>query len=117
MLHITLAEDKRDGKDQFKLFDMAVYAKKMFGMFGGTEVNVKLECKNELIGVIIDRFGKDTMIIPSDGEHFRINVDVEVSQQFLAWIIGLGEGVKVLSPEHVVEMMRAEAKRLMEQYK
>jgi predicted DNA-binding transcriptional regulator YafY len=89
----------------------------LFGMFGGTEENVRLECKNNLVGVIIDRFGKDAMIIPSDGEHFRINVDVEVSQQFLAWVIGLGEGVKELSPEHVVEMMRTEAKRPMEQYK
>lgn len=116
MLHITLIQDKRDGKEQFKMFDMAVYAKKMFGMFGGTEENVKLVCKNNLVGVIIDRFGKDAMIIPTDDEHFRINVDVEVSQQFIAWVIGLGEGVKVLSPESVVEMMRTEARRLMEQY-
>lgn len=50
------------------------------------------------------------MIIPSDSEHFRINVDVEVSQQFLAWVIGLGAGAKILSPEHVVEMMRNEAR-------
>lgn len=117
MLHITLKEDKRDGKVHFKTFDKAVYAKKMFGMFGGIEESVKLECKNDLIGVIIDRFGKDVMIIPVDDEHFRINVDVEVSQQFLAWIVGIGEGVKILSPEYVVEMMRAEARRLMEQYK
>ena len=116
MLHITLTEDKRDGKEQFSKFDMAVYAKKMFGMFGGTEENIKLECDNNLVGVIIDRFGKDTMIIPTDSEHFRINVDVEVSQQFLAWVIGLGAGAKVISPGHVVEMMRNEARRLMEQY-
>lgn len=117
MLNITLSEDKRDGEEQFKKFDMAVYAKKMFGMFGGIEENVRLECNNKLVGVIIDRFGKEAMIISTDSEHFRINVDVEVSQQFLAWIIGLGAGVKVISPEHVVEMMRTEAKRLMEQYK
>lgn len=116
MLHITLTENKRDGKEQFSKFDMAVYAKKMFGMFGGTEENIKLECDNNLVGVIIDRFGKDTMIIPTDSEHFRINVDVEVSQQFLAWVIGLGAGAKVISPGHAVEMMRNEARRLMEQY-
>lgn len=116
MLHITLSEDKRDGKEQFKKFDMAVYARKMFGMFGGTEEKVRLECKNSLVGVIIDRFGKDAMIIPADDEHFRINVDVEVSKQFLAWVIGLGEGARILSPESVVEMMRIEARRLMGQY-
>ena len=116
MRHINLTEDKRDGKTQFEKFDMGVYATKMFGMFGGKEEKVRLECKNDLVGVIIDRFGKDAMIIPIDDEHFRINVDVEVSQQFLAWVIGLGEGAKILSPESVVEMMRIEARRLMEQY-
>lgn len=116
MLQIELTEDKRDGKEQFTMFDMAVYAKKMFSMFGGAQEKVKLECKNDLAGVIIDRFGKDIMIIPSDEHHFRINVDVEVSQQFLAWIIGLGEGVKILSPDCVVDMMRKEAGRLMEMY-
>lgn len=116
MLNITLTEHKRDGEEQFKKFDMAVYAKKMFGMFGGIEENVGLECDNNLVGVIIDRFGKDVMIISTDSKHFRINVDVEVSQQFLAWIIGLGAGAKVVSPEHVVEMMGTEAKRLIEQY-
>lgn len=117
MLHITLTEEVRAGKEQFKRFDMAVYVKKMFGMFGGIEENVKLECNNNLVGVIIDRFGKETTIIPSDSEHFTICADVEVSQQFLAWVVGLGAGAKVVSPENVVEMMREEAKRLMEQYK
>jgi len=84
---------------------------------GGTEENVKLECTNNLVGVIIDRFGKDATIIPVDSEHFTISVEVEVSQQFLAWIVGLGAGEKVVSPENVVDMMRKEAKRLMEQYK
>ena len=116
MRHINLTKDKRDGKTQFEKFDMGVYATKMFGMFGGKEEKVRLECKNDLVGVIIDRFGKDAMIIPTDDEHSRINVDVEVSQQFLAWVIGLGEGAKILSPEFVVEMMRIEARRLMEQY-
>ena len=116
MLHITLTEDSRAGKEQFKKFDMAVYAKKMFGMFGGSEENVKLECSNDLVGVIIDRFGKDVTIIPVDGEHFTINVDIEVSQQFLAWVVGLGAGAKVVSPENVVDMMKKEAKKLMNQY-
>jgi predicted DNA-binding transcriptional regulator YafY len=78
---------------------------------------LSLECSNNLVGVIIDRFGKETTIIPSDSEHFTINVDIEVSQQFLAWVVGLGAGAKVVSPENVVEMMREEGKRLVEQYK
>ena len=71
---------------------------------------------NSLAGVIIDRFGKDVMMIPEDEEHFRVNVDVHVSKQFLGWVFSLGEAVKIIGPDEVVEQMRGEARRLMEQY-
>ena len=35
MLHIKLSNESRDGKEHFKKLDMADYAKKSFGMFGG----------------------------------------------------------------------------------
>ena len=57
---------------------MAAYSKKSFGMFGGQEQCVKLLCENSLVGVIIDRFGKDVMILPVDAEHFHVNVDVKM---------------------------------------
>jgi len=116
MLHITLTNESRDGKEHFEKFDMAVYAKKMFGMYGGTEVIVKMKCNNNLVGVILDRFGKEISIIPVDTEHFTINIDVEISRQFLAWVIGLGCGAIVLGPESVVELMREEGRRVLEQY-
>ena len=68
---------------------MALYAKKVFGMYGGEEEWVKIECENSLVGVMIDRFGKEITIIPKDDEHFIINVQVVTSRQFLAWIIVL----------------------------
>ena len=74
MLHIKLSDEKREGKKSFKQLDLADYAKKSFGMFGGKEQQVKLLVDNSLAGVIIDRFGKDVMIIPADKEHFTVNV-------------------------------------------
>lgn len=71
---------------------------------------------NSLAGVIIDRFGKDVMMIPEDEDHFRVNVDVHVSKQFLGWVFSLGEAVKIIGPDEVVEQMRGEVRRLMEQY-
>ena len=116
MLHITVGEKKREGKKLFEQFDMAVYAKKTFGMFGGVEQTVKLECINEIVGVIIDRFGKDITLIQTDEKHFMVKVDVAVSRQFMAWVIALGDAVKIVGPENVVEQMREEAKRLAKQY-
>ena len=103
-------------KEYFKKLDMADYAKKSFGMFRGKETSVKMLVNNSLAGVIIDRFGKDVMMIPEDEDHFRVNVDVHVSKQFLGWVFSLGEAVKIIGPDEVVEQMRGEARRLMEQY-
>ena len=116
MLHIRISEEEREGREHFQKLDMADYTKKSFGMFGGEEQTVKLLVDNSLVGVILDRFGKDVMLIPADEGHFTVNVDVHVSSQFLGWIFSLGEQVKILSPEGVAEQMKQEAERLMRQY-
>ena len=117
MLHIQMTDEKREGKEHFKKLDMADYAKKSFGMFGGKEQKVKLLVANNLAGVIIDRFGKNLMMIPEDGDHFTVIVDVHVSNQFLGWIFSLGKDVKIISPDEVVEQMKQEIDRLVCQYK
>ena len=116
MLHIQMSEGKREGRESFKKLDMAEYSRKSFGMFGGKEQQVKLLVDNRFAGVIIDRFGKDVMLIPADKEHFTVKVDVHVSSQFLAWIISLGDGVKILGPGEVTAMMQEEIRRLGKQY-
>ena len=116
MLQIKLSDESREGKEFFKKLDMADYAKKSFGMFGGREQTEKLLVKNSLAGVIIDRFGKNVMLIPADEDHFTVNVDVHVSRQFLGWVFSLGEDIKIAGPDDVVEQMKVEAKRLMKQY-
>ena len=116
MLHIRISEEEREGREHFQKLDMADYTRKSFGMFGGEEQTVKLLVDNSLAGVILDRFGKNVMLIPADGGHFTVNVEVHVSGQFLGWIFSLGEKVKILSPENVVEKMKREAERLVRQY-
>ena len=116
MLKIQLTDEMREGKEHFKKLDMAEYSKKSFGMFGGSEQKVKLLVENHLAGVMIDRFGKDIMMIPADKNHFTVNVDVHVSGHFLGWIISLGEGVTLLGPDEVVEAMKREIERLQKQY-
>ena len=116
MLHIELNGEKREGEQVFQSFDMAAYARKMFGMYGGKEERVRLECENSFAGVIIDRFGKDVTLNRLDDTHFFVNVEAAVSRQFLSWVIGLGEGVKIAGPESVVARMEDEICRLMRQY-
>ena len=116
MLHIQMSDEKREGQEHFERLNMADYAKKSFGMFGGKEQKVKLLVRNELAGVMIDRFGKDIMMIPKEENYFTVNVDVHISNQFLGWVFSLGDGVKIISPDEVVEQMKQEVERLQQQY-
>ena len=117
MLHIKSNGKARERKMAFKSFDMAAYARKMFGMYGGKEEWVQIAADNSFAGVMIDRFGQDISMMRLDDTRFVINVEVAVSRQFLAWIIGLGEGVTLAGPENVVAMMNAEIDRLVRHYK
>ena len=92
------------------------YDKMSFGMYGGKEQDVKMLVENHLAGVMIDRFGKDIMMVPVDKEHFSVKVQVHVSRQFLGWVISLGEGIKIIGPDEVAGQMKQEIKRLVEQY-
>ena len=116
MLHISLLEEEREGKDAFAKLNMASYSNMNFGMFGGKKEKVKLKVNNRMAGVMIDRFGKNVMMIPCDQESFTLNIDIHVSDQFLSWIAALGEEVKILGPENVVEQMKGYIRRLSDQY-
>ncbi len=116
MLNISLGEDKREGKEQFRQFDMVRYTRSLFGMFSGEEKMVTLEAENSIVSVLIDRFGKDIPIRPVDENHFRTTVNVSVSSQFLGWILALGGKVKITAPDEVVELMRSEIRNLSRQY-
>ena len=117
MRSIECTTERRDGKETFDRFNTAVYARKMFGMFGGDEMRVGLMCDNKLVGVIIDRFGTDISIIPQKtGDKFKTTVTVQLSNQFLAWVFSLGGGVQIVSPTEAVEEMKKAAESLAKQY-
>lgn len=69
------------------------------------------EERDGFAGVVIDRFGKDVRMIPVDEEHFQVKLKIAVSTQFFGWVLGLGDGVKIIGPEHVIEQMREEIKK------
>lgn len=116
MVGISILENSRDGKSQFKNFDMALYSKKTFGMFGGDDAQVTLLCKNELAGVIIDRFGQDTAIIKKDDDCFEITVKVAVSPLFLTWLMNFGADIKIISPQNVIDEFKNIAKTALSSY-
>ena len=103
MKSIECVEEGRLGKDVMKNFDMGAFSKTTFGMYAGEEAIVSLWCKSSMVGVIIDRFGKDIMMKPLDNGNFEARIPVKVSSQFFGWLTALGTNVKVIGPERVKE--------------
>ena len=116
MLDLEVAREKREGGKYFRNFDIAVYTRKIFGMFDGEEELVTLRLDNKLAGVVIDRFGRETTFFPVDRDSFEVKVRVAVSRQFLGWLIALGDGVEVVSPESVIRRIREIGRELRQKY-
>ena len=100
---VELSCEKREGVEQFSAIDITSYTNQTFGMYGGREEIVTLQLPNRLIGVVIDRFGKEVDIRPMEEDCFRVRVRVALSGQFYGWLTGIGKEVEIISPSAVKE--------------
>ena len=96
----------RKGQEAFKKIDLAQYQKYSFSMFGNNVETVTMVFQNRMMNAVIDRFGRDIMVMKEDDNHFRVSVKVAVSNQFYGWVFGLGNMVKIIGPEHVKQGMK-----------
>ena len=71
---------------------------------------------NQLVGAVMDRFGRDVMLIPDGDAHFLVSADVAVSPQFFAWILGFGPLAQITGPEAVVQRMAAHLASVVPMY-
>ena len=112
MIHLTILEEKRAGKEVAASISLPEYGRQTFSMFQGIPETVTLQVENELAGVMIDRFGKEVWMHPLDADHVKVQVQVMVSDHFFGWLVGLGGKARIVSPEWVLEDYRKLLQRL-----
>lgn len=95
----VMYKEKRDGKELFKQFDMAVYSKQIFGMYGGELTDIKIRFDNSLAGVVVDRFSKNVFISVNDNGTFDMNAKVMLSPTFYGWLFALRDKAQILYPQ------------------
>lgn len=105
LLNVEVLELGREGQEYYGKLNPVEYVNKTFGMYGAREEDVILTFPKELVGVIIDRFGKDVSIRP-DTERLRARVRVMASKQFFGWVAGVGKELQIAGPGHVQEEYR-----------
>lgn len=115
MLKVHLTEEKREGDAAFSDFDMALYARHAFGMYGGELTSVRLSVDNSLAGVVFDRFGTGVTVLNRENT-FEFSVKVMVSPPFFAWVLGFGGKMKILSPDSVAEQLVSLARETLALY-
>ena len=96
--------------------NLTAHANRLFQMYAGDTTTVKMRFHRELTNVVMDRFGRDTMLIPEGEDHFVFTVNVAVSPMFLSWVIGFGGKAKILYPASVVQQCKELCQEAMSQY-
>ena len=96
-----------------KGFRVTDYSHKVFEMFDGEEVRVKLECRNDLMKYVIDRFGMKFETEPATSETTYCYVDVCLSPTFYGWVFGFKGEIKIIEPKDAVEEIVSISKKLI----
>ena len=116
MSDIELTQDARTPCPELTGKALNEHANRLFQMYSGDATTVKLRFHRELTNVVMDRFGRDTMLIPDGEDHFVFTVNVAVSPMFLSWVIGFGTKAKILHPQSVVDACKIMCLEAMSQY-
>ena len=97
--------------------DLENYTKYTFSMYGkGDVVQVTMRFDNNLVSMVLDRFGHDVMLVKDDETHFTITEPIAVSPQFFAWIFALGEKAEIVGPVEVRDQMRKMMEKRLKTY-
>ena len=116
MTDIQLTEENRIPCPELTGKALHEHANRLFQMYSGDALDVKMRFHRSLLNVGIDRFGKDTMLIPDGEDCFNFTVKVAISPMFLSWVIGFGAKAKILYPQSVVDACKELCLEAMSQY-
>ena len=116
MSDILLTEDKRIPCPELTGKALHDHANRLFQMYSGDALDVKMRFHRSLLNVVIDRFGKDTMLIPDGEDWFVFTVKIAISPMFLSWVLGFGAKAKILYPQSVIAACKDLCREAMSQY-
>lgn len=99
---------------QYENFDLNAYTKSQFDMYGGRQEDVSLIFPKDLLEIAIDRFGENIKPINIDNDGYIVNVTVQVSKTFFAWLTTFEGQVKIESPQNVIEQYKLFIKNIVQ---
>lgn len=116
MESVKVEELERESHPEYELFNTEEYRKQVFSMFGGESQNITLLFTANILSDMFDRFGDDIRIKKADEETYSVDVTVQISKTFFAWIVGTQGKVKIKSPRKVIDEFNAFVAKIKEEY-
>ena len=116
MEKVAVEETDRELHSEYELFNTEEYRKQVFSMFGGESQNVTLLFTANILSDMFDRFGDDIRIKRVDDDTYSVDVTVQISKPFFAWIVGTQGKVKIKSPRKAVDEFNEFVAKIKEAY-
>lgn len=122
MKNVAIIENKsREGMSKVRNINPNTYVSRRMGMFTGEEKKIRIAAGEEMVGPIVDQFGRDIRVMENaeaSGADDSLLIEFEAvpSIILLGWLAGLG-GVEVLAPSEVRAGMIAMLDKSLSRYR
>lgn len=116
MAKLTKTQAARFFCAEAQTLDLSRYGKNVFGMYAGTPQTIQLRFENTLAGVVLDRFGRSSMLVPDGEHHFTFTSEIALSPVFYGWLAGFGRKAEIVYPEAVRAEFCALCREALSQY-
>ena len=118
MESIKLTSLKVEGKDKYSEKTLRSQKKaKVFDMYGGEVADVRLRAHSSIADAVVDAFGQKLMIpTKEDKDYFTVDVSVEISPTFFAWLTNFGNKIEISKPQKVREQFASYIQNIIDLY-
>lgn len=118
MTDIRVLEEKGEdiGSVADENFSLADYTKKIFNMYKGRTEVVNFLCDESILSVVIDKFGDNIHLRKENETQYSVTIKADISPTFFSWVFMLGNKIKIVSPEYVVEEYKKTLKENIDNY-
>lgn len=117
MKNINVSTEDAARNEEIATFDAERYQQRIFGMYSGDPVSVKLLVKAHAMGPVIDRFGVNVQVSPAGEGIARVSTVVLEAPTFYGWLAQFGDDVIIESPASLRESYAAHLEKTLATYK
>ncbi len=115
MDRVNMLKEAITPSDKIDEVDVQKHKKQLFGMYAGEPREISFVGDKSIVDGLMDKFGNALSLEERDGKIY-FTVTAQISPTFIAWIIGFGGKLKVLSPSDIVAKVKEHLKTTLAQY-